>query len=1530
MANFRKILATLSTVAILSTLVVTTAVSAAAYTDVPSDSWAKSYIDNLADLGVFTGVGAFRPSDNMTRAEFVKSVVVAAGLEGSTAVTFPDIKDGDWFAPYVKTAVANGVISGYANGKFGPNDPLTREQAAKITVNAFALPAVTAASPSFSDVKSTDWSYGYVETLVSYGIVSGYGNGKFGPMDNVTREQVAKIVSLALSPEAPVVVDDTTDDTTVVTGGDLGVMLSDSTPASVTLPCKATAASVFAVDLTAGDTDVTFNGFTVHKTGVGALPSTMQAYLYNGNDRLTAGKSLNSSTNNIEFSNVGFKVAAGSTETVMMKMDVGTTCTAGEVNFELEADTSVKSTADAVAGDFPVVSETIGISATNAGTITIEKNGSVTNPKVGEVGATVAKFTLNASGEAAKVEQLGLYVTGSISSSDVTNLKLYVSGMTDPIAEVDGVNAKDLAQFVLDTPYEIEKGGTKSFYVTADMSPGRNGDTLSLYIDENTDVVAIGGTYGFGMAVTKTNYMSTTCTAASSTTCSFSTLEGGDITISSSGPTATDIAVNAKDVTLMNFTIVSVSDVTFKNFGVGLLASEGATDASGGLLSDATTATLTDVKIINTETGETLMGPVDSTSFLATSLTGAAIAEATDAAQAYYLFTDEFSMAEGETLKLALTTDVANTSTLSDMTVVSSLQVGGTYPQVRDVNNKTLTNSASLVPSSVVTGKTMTVKSPSLTMSLASTPASKTYVKGVKDIKFTGITFACGSASDCKITSLSLQGYIDDSGDASAFSATGTGADNSTLINTYVGSVALEDASGNEIAASKSVQSDGDVDYTNLAWTIKAGESVTAYVVGDLSSNSYANGDAENIAFGIASVADVTVEDKDGNALATASKTGTPNSSQGTYVTSSEGGSLTVAVDSSTAKENILVAGAADQEVSKFKFTSTDEAFVVKKLAVNNRQSAVTDSTTLGDYDDNVVSVKIAYTNSAGVAETKTGTLAGGTVEFSGMDFYVAADSDAKITVSASLNTRTGGADMGTYVDLNLAFEQFEAVSQGSGETYTGAKIDFDVDAASDLDFGTITWTDSTYDTNTVTAVGALGTTQAVTVDTGLLVFPVGTLLYVDDVVDGAYDSETESLFVTTASWSLTVPTVRVLGDNDVSLANNLNVYYALPGSGYLTGANRMHIYETKPTLSLASSSPSAGSKTASTTDTIMAITVTPDAAKDLVVRQGLAGDDETAGFGMDANGTDDFTVTTAAGNFVDGSGGFLWTTTADSITDNDCFVPDQLYTAGTTAGAFGANNYMSFWIKSNQADTPYNDFSVIVDATTPANGSCTPAAAGDELRLTTANSVWVNGTAMSSDTQIIGGGTADKWDLVTVYIGGTTNLATAVAGGFMVDATGGLTVTNGDLLYIDGIVFHNEMLLVDLAGNASFNVTPTDAVDCSLKDGGTTVAIGSAGVATTSSAKVLFVPTDETTGTDYSEMIINGTKTYSVVCDTSALITQSVNNDSLTPSIQTGSSNDGTVTRGYFWWSANFTTKTLVYWLGNVADKISGNTLNY
>lgn len=1537
--NIRRLIATISTVAIFSTLVVSTASATSAYSDVADGQWYSDGVNAVVEAGAGPTGDKYEPAKLMTRAEAARYAVLLAGytVPAATTAPFSDVPVTHADAKYIAFAKDKSILGGYDNGKFGPNDNLTREQYAKMTVLAFELPLVNPTTASFSDVKSTMWSYKYVETAKSYGIITGYSDGTFRPAKNIQRDEGAVMVFRAKTAGSEG--EGEGEGEVVVEGGNLGVAISDENPESMTLPALATSTAVFALDLTAGDKDVTFNGFTVHKKGVGAIASDFQAYLYEGNDRLTSGKSINSSTNNIEFTNVGLTVEAGETKTVTMKVDVGTTAASGSVFFELVDSDSVKSTADDVSGDFPVESEEIGLSTTTVGSITIAKNGSVTNPKVGEAGATVAKFKLTAATEAAEVSEIGLYVAGTIAGTDVTNLKLYVVGETEPLAEVDGVNSKDLAQFVFDTPYEIEKGGTKSFYVTADMEPGRNGDTLRLYIDEKTDVVAIGGTYGFGMSVTYTSYENS---ANDGTDASWSTLEGGDITFASTGPTAADIAVNAKDVHLMDFTVTAANDATFKNFEVGMIASVEAATA-GGLIKDSDdSANFTDIKIINTESGETLMGPVDVTSFKTASGGATAIADATDAAQAYYLFTDEFSMEAGETLKLALTTDVANNTSLNNETLIASLQIGTTYPQVKDVNNKTLTNSTSLVPSSAITGKTMTVKSPNLTLSLASTPTTKTYVKGVKDIKFSGISFACGSASDCKVTNVTLQGYIDINSGASWAEGVDT-----RYLNAAVGSVALKDASGTVIAASKSVESDGDVIFDNLTWTIEAGETVTAYVVGDLSSNATAG---DYYAFAVAATTDITAEDSDGNSIATI--TGTPNlgstSSKTVYAIASDGGSLTVAVDAATAKEDLLVAGTADQTIGKYKFTTTDEAFIVKKLAVNNRQSGITDGA-LGDYDDNIASVKISYTNSAGVTETKTGTLTNGTAEFSGLDMYIAADDDAILTIYATLNTigtGTTGADEGTFVDLVPAFQQFEAVAQGSGSTYKGDKIDATVAAGSDLDFGSLsTATDSGLDLDADTsgtdvigasALGLSGSFDVVLSGDGAAptnTLPVGTIICIDE--DDGGTCSTEDLYMITA-WTQDAGTgydtiTGILVDDaggGGTYADDDDILYYLPGTHYLTGSNQMVVYESKPTLAVASSSPS-GSRSPSATDAAFVFTVAADSKEKIVVNPSVDFTTCVAGTGT--------TLTNAAQTAIAVDGAACEIT---AVTNGD----SVLYANTADLRQYP---YASFWFRWH--DDSANLATLLPTEVTVATADANDGTEDNTQALATSNVVGAPSYFVE-----------DTWYFVKDVAMPTGTDATDVFIGLLV--TDADTLVDADDIFIDRFSVYAEKIELDITSDADFDRTYDQSTTSAktpviayLKDGSTTVATGYIDVLAIdadadgaedatdgSAATVTFVPTSSQGAIEISK---GTSKTYTVETSTLNLLADDTGSDDpVTFSMNMGTSSGGTVTNGDFWWNdtnvdadGNGTTTlaestaSAIKWLGNVsATTLTSNTVKY
>ena len=104
-------------------------------------------------------------------------------------------------------------------------------------------------------------------------------------------------------------------------------------------------------------------------------------------------------------------------------------------------------------------------------------------------GVRIAQFEIEADGsEDQQLERVALYVRGSISTGAVSNMKLFVEGDSTALAATDAVGAKELATFSLDKPFKIGRGMRKIFYVTGDLNPGKNGDTIKIYLDETTDL----------------------------------------------------------------------------------------------------------------------------------------------------------------------------------------------------------------------------------------------------------------------------------------------------------------------------------------------------------------------------------------------------------------------------------------------------------------------------------------------------------------------------------------------------------------------------------------------------------------------------------------------------------------------------------------------------------------------------------------------------------------------------------------------------------------------------------------------------------------------------------------------------------------------------------------------------------------------------------------------------------------------------------------------------------------------------------
>jgi len=154
----------------------------------------------LACHGVVNGYtdGTFRPYNGMSRGQAAKIVVLAYGLPIHDGPAFTDVPAGSTFYAYVETAAHNGLVTGYSDGTYRPQNGVTRGQMTKIVVNAAGWTPVNPSTATFTDVPVGSTFFSYVETAVAHGIINGYSDQTFRPSDAVLRGQASKIVYLSL------------------------------------------------------------------------------------------------------------------------------------------------------------------------------------------------------------------------------------------------------------------------------------------------------------------------------------------------------------------------------------------------------------------------------------------------------------------------------------------------------------------------------------------------------------------------------------------------------------------------------------------------------------------------------------------------------------------------------------------------------------------------------------------------------------------------------------------------------------------------------------------------------------------------------------------------------------------------------------------------------------------------------------------------------------------------------------------------------------------------------------------------------------------------------------------------------------------------------------------------------------------------------------------------------------------------------------------------------------------------------------
>ncbi|PFK29266.1 cell surface protein [Bacillus cereus] len=166
------------------------------FKDVPTDHWSYKAIMDLKEKNIVAGYGngIFGFGDSITRGQVARLLYVylkPVDVDAEFQNPFTDIK-GSMFEKEILAITKAGIMRGYGDGKFGPNEVLNREQLAAVLTQAFQLKATTVTT--FKDVDKNYWATKAISAVQESKIAAGTGSNLFEPKRVVTREQYAQFL----------------------------------------------------------------------------------------------------------------------------------------------------------------------------------------------------------------------------------------------------------------------------------------------------------------------------------------------------------------------------------------------------------------------------------------------------------------------------------------------------------------------------------------------------------------------------------------------------------------------------------------------------------------------------------------------------------------------------------------------------------------------------------------------------------------------------------------------------------------------------------------------------------------------------------------------------------------------------------------------------------------------------------------------------------------------------------------------------------------------------------------------------------------------------------------------------------------------------------------------------------------------------------------------------------------------------------------------------------------------------------------
>lgn len=171
------------------------------FSDVDVDDWYAEAVGYVVKEGLMAGTSetTFGPATNLTRSMMAQVMFNMEKGVASAGNSFADVPAGAWYADAVNWASANGIMSGYGDGRFGPDDPITREQIALLMYNYAKLKdynmTATADLSLFADNAAiSSWASEAMEWAVGSGLLSGKDGNMLDPTGVATRAEVATIL----------------------------------------------------------------------------------------------------------------------------------------------------------------------------------------------------------------------------------------------------------------------------------------------------------------------------------------------------------------------------------------------------------------------------------------------------------------------------------------------------------------------------------------------------------------------------------------------------------------------------------------------------------------------------------------------------------------------------------------------------------------------------------------------------------------------------------------------------------------------------------------------------------------------------------------------------------------------------------------------------------------------------------------------------------------------------------------------------------------------------------------------------------------------------------------------------------------------------------------------------------------------------------------------------------------------------------------------------------------------------------------